>query len=102
MTVPSLAFLAEARAEVRDAFEWYRERSPRAAARFLAEVERAMVLIREAPDVWPVFEEGTRRYVLSGFPYSVIYRVRGGSLQVVALAHHKRKPMYWQSRGGPT
>ena len=100
MSVRELRFFAAARAEVVEAFDWYRERSPRVAARFLAEVERAAVLIRESPDLWSQFEAGTRRYLLHNFPYSVIYRQVGDELQVVAVAHHKRRPGYWHSRPG--
>lgn len=97
-----LFYLAAAQAEVREAFEWYLERSPRAAARFLTEIDRATLLIRETPTVWPSFEGGTRRYVLQGFPYSVIYREIRDHLQVVAVAHGKRRPGYWRSRSaGP-
>ena len=98
MTAPSLAFLALARQEVREAFDWYLDRSPRAAQRFLAELDRAIGLIRETPNVWPAFENDTRRYVLQGFPYSIIYRQLADALQVVAVAHHKRRPGYWHSR----
>jgi plasmid stabilization system protein ParE len=98
MTAPRLLFLAAARAELYEAFDWYHARSPRAAARFLAEVDKATLLIRETPTVWPSFEAGTRRYVLSGFPYSIIYRELGDILQVIAVAHHKRRPGYWHSR----
>ncbi|HET9766744.1 MAG TPA: type II toxin-antitoxin system RelE/ParE family toxin [Thermoanaerobaculia bacterium] len=93
-----LFYLAAAQAEVREAFEWYCERSPRAAERFLTELDRATLLIRETPTVWPLFESGTRRYVLHGFPYSVIYRELADHIQVVAVAHGKRKPGYWRSR----
>ena len=98
MVARRLLFLPAARAEVREAFDWYHARSPRAAARFLAEVNRATLLIRETATVWPVFEAGTRRYILNGFPYSVIYREVGDDLHVVAVAHHRRRPGYWHSR----
>jgi plasmid stabilization system protein ParE len=100
MSGRKLFYLAAAQAEVREAFEWYFERSPRAAARFLAEIDRAILLIRETPTVWPSFEGGAHRYVLKGFPYSLIYREVGDHLEVVAVAHGKRKPGYWRSRSG--
>ncbi len=35
----------------------------------------------------------------SGFPvYSVIFRESGNVVQVLAVAHHARKPGYWLSR----
>ena len=49
MSARKLFYLAAAQAEVRGAFEWYFERSPEAAARFLTELDRATLLIRGTP-----------------------------------------------------
>lgn len=81
-----------------EARDWYLERSVEAAAGFLREIERGLSLVAEGPRIWPAFEAGTRRYVLSKYPYSIIYRERHGEIEVVALAHQKRKPRYWQGR----
>jgi plasmid stabilization system protein ParE len=32
------------------------------------------------------------------FPYSVIYRIRGGRVVVLAVFHDKRAPKTWQAR----
>ena len=77
---------------------WYLERSRAAAERFFSEVERALELILESPDRWPSYLHGTRRYILYGFPYSVIYRAVGSRVVVYAVAHAKRRPGYWRSR----
>jgi hypothetical protein len=41
---------------------------------------------------------GTRKWVITGFPYLVIYRVGGDTLQVLAFRHRKRRPGLWQRR----
>ena len=43
-----------ARAEILAAFEWYLERSPAAAERFMAAVDDAMRRIEEAPEFYPL------------------------------------------------
>ena len=95
----SLEFHPEAVAEARAAREWYAERSPLAAAVFMDEIERATEMIMEAPNRWPRYLHGTRRYLLRRFPFSVIYRVAGTSVQVIAVMHGKRRPGYWKTRG---
>jgi len=55
-------------------------------------------LVREAPDRWPLFRRGLRRYVLSAFPYSIVYRVTSGTVDVYAVAHAKRRIFYWRKR----
>ncbi len=39
-----------------------------------------------------------RRYILPRFPFSVIYRMKGELIEVVVVAHQRRKPGYWKSR----
>lgn len=88
----------EAVAEGREAREWYRARSAQAAELFRRELEQAIGRIREAPETWPRYLHGTRRYVLRVFPYSVIYTTDGENALVLAIAHSKRKPEYWKAR----
>ena len=89
---------AQATAEARAAFQWYRERNPAAAGVFLAELDRAVELIAETPETWPPYIRGTRRFPLHRFPYSLVFRVRGEEITVVAIAHHRRRPGYWKNR----
>ena len=41
---------------------------------FMAALDSGIDLITKAPHIWPIFEAGTRRYLLKNFPYSLIYR----------------------------
>ncbi len=98
MTRPDLDFLAEAVDEARVAREWYAVRSAAAASRFDAELERALEEILDAPDRWPIYDEGVWHFLLRRFPYMIVYREVGTSVQIVAVAHCKRKPGYWKGR----
>ena len=69
-----------------------------AAERFLVEVGLALDIIQEAPERWPLFRRGLRRYVLSAFPYSIVYRVSPETIDVYAVAHAKRRILYWRKR----
>lgn len=98
MRTGRVEYFPEASRELEDALEWYLERSLQAAEAFLRETERAVSVIAGAPGIWPPFEAGTRRYILHRFPYNIIYREAEGGIQIVAVAHHKRRPRYWYSR----
>ena len=39
-----------------------------------------------------------RQIALRGFPFSIIYREAGDTVQVLAVAHHRRHPNYWSMR----
>ncbi|MEO7861103.1 MAG: type II toxin-antitoxin system RelE/ParE family toxin, partial [Nitrospirales bacterium] len=62
------------------------------------EITAAISRIREAPDTWPEYRRGTRRFLVHRFPFAVIYSQRSTGLLVVAVMHLKRRPGYWTSR----
>lgn len=88
----------EAIAEAQAAIRWYRERSASAANAYLAEIDRAVDAITETPDMWPRYVHGTRRYIFHRFPFYLVYRESGGNLEIIAVAHGRRKPGYWMNR----
>jgi plasmid stabilization system protein ParE len=88
------AALEEAEAAAR----WYRERSPRAAARFVREINEVIARIRAAPNRWPSGVRGTRKVKLPCFPFLVVYREANSTIQILAVAHGRRLPGYWKVR----
>jgi len=64
MSKRQLEIHPEALAEAATALDWYSERSKRAPANFLVEIEKALESILNAPRSWPIYEEGCRRYPL--------------------------------------
>ena len=42
--------------------------------------------------------KNTRRVFLRDFPFAVVYRPDADGITIFALAHHSRRPGYWQSR----
>jgi plasmid stabilization system protein ParE len=94
MNVVSFSFHPAALEEAVAAATWYRERSPLAAKRFIAELNRALDRIYDAPQRWPRSTRGTRKVKLSRFPFLVIYRESLGSILILAVAHGYRRPGY--------
>ncbi|MBL8380700.1 MAG: type II toxin-antitoxin system RelE/ParE family toxin [Burkholderiales bacterium] len=96
--VLSVRLSDEAVVEARHAFAWYRERNPQAAGAFLKELDQAVESIANSPAAWPLYMEGTRRRLLRRFPFSLVYRVRTDHVEVIAVAHQRRRPGYWMER----
>ena len=84
--------------EAEAAERWYRERNETAATRFRRELDRAVGLIAERPEAAPPYVGNTRRFLLRRFPFFVVYRVFSQRVQVVAVAHARRRPQYWLQR----
>jgi plasmid stabilization system protein ParE len=97
--ISAAEFHQEATAEYDAAFDWYLERSPDAALRFDAEVDRALTQMIRAPQRWAPGPHSTRRFLLRHFSiYSHLPRAPSGKIQILAVAHTSRKPGYWKQR----
>ena len=84
------------------AVRWYSASSPYAAAGFKREIAEAMQSVLRHPERGRQIEGGMRRVVLRRFPFSIIYRVQGEEILIIALAHASRLPAYWATRtAGP-
>jgi plasmid stabilization system protein ParE len=88
-------------AEARTAWLWYARRSPSAAARFQAELDRAAAEIAADPGRWPRYLLGTRCFRLRRFRYVVVYAQLPASVKVISVAHTSRRPGYWRRRLPP-
>jgi len=91
-------FHPEAEQELSEAKSWYRERSKLAARAFATAIATAFLHITASPMRWPETRPGERRYVLTRFPFSILYRLRANVVFVTAIAHQKRRPGYWLDR----
>jgi plasmid stabilization system protein ParE len=96
--VAEVRFHLEAQEEFEVALTWYQARSPRASARFEAELDRALDGIVANPALFPAYDDEHRFAMLRRFPFSVVYQVQADSIYVVALAHSRRSPGYWRGR----
>jgi plasmid stabilization system protein ParE len=95
-----LEFFEDAASEVEEGRAWYRERSESAEAGFLRELDHAIQQVTDAPSQWPHYLAGTQRYVFPSYPYSLVYFIEESTINVVAIAHDKRRPGYWRERLG--
>ncbi|WIY81942.1 type II toxin-antitoxin system RelE/ParE family toxin [Propionimicrobium sp. PCR01-08-3] len=94
---------AKATAELIEAAKWYESRQFGLGDDFLESVEGAVSLILEWPQIAPVFpgwdrEPVVRTQAVARFPYRVLYYLTESKLMVVAFAHNRRKPGYWEDR----
>ena len=100
MAESKLFFHPAARAEALAAYDWYAERNEDAAQSFQAELENAGRTIEQTPELFASFQHGTRRYLLKHFPFSIIYRIQSERIEIIAVAHQRRRPGYWKHRAG--
>lgn len=98
---PAVRFVPAARDELRAAAAWYEERRSGLGHEFVDAVEEALELIvgwSAAGTPVKVGSHDVRRLSVLGFPYHLPYRVVGDSIEIVAVAHDRRRPAYWAGR----
>ena|SRR5438093_11893336 len=98
MAEATVRFHPDAAEEAESAYDWYAARNPAAADAFRDELRHAVDAVVQNPLTWPRYARGTRRDVFLRFPFSLVYRMRGDDVEVLAVAHGRRRPGYWRSR----
>ena len=91
-------FHPEVARDIRESVVWYESQAKGLGGDFINELESAYEAIAELPGVWPQFGKGFRRYILTRFPFAVIYRQSKEKIYVIAVMHQSRKPNYWLNR----
>ena len=89
--------------ELHIADEWYERASPGLGTEFLAEVWDVIDRVATwsaapGPIHIPSASTGVRRAALRRFSYGIVYVVVDDVLWIVAVAHNRRRPGYWQGR----
>ncbi|MDY6833522.1 MAG: type II toxin-antitoxin system RelE/ParE family toxin [Chloroflexota bacterium] len=87
-------FHSEAYKEFEQARAWYEEQAQGLGNHFLAEVDRAVEMIRESPDAWLSYGTHTHRFLFHSFPFAIVYWHNETEIRVVAVMHLKCKPGY--------
>jgi toxin ParE1/3/4 len=94
----SLASHPAAKREQYAATIWYAEQNPKVAIDFVRDLDAMYARIATNPLQFPLHLRGTRKAILSRFPYSIVFRELPDVIQILAVAHAKRRPGYWKSR----
>lgn len=84
--------------ELNDAADFYDLESPGLGEAFINEIHKTIDLIARFPEASLIIRGRIRRKVLIKFPYALIYSLRATEIRILAIAHQKRRPIYWRGR----
>ncbi|MBS0444955.1 MAG: type II toxin-antitoxin system RelE/ParE family toxin [Proteobacteria bacterium] len=88
-----------ARRELAQALDWCGDRYGRDAAdRLLNRFFKVGELLLREPEIGTPSGRRAREFPLQRFPFTLVYRIEGESIHVVALKHQRRMPGYWAGR----
>jgi toxin ParE1/3/4 len=97
----------DARAELRSAALWYHERRAGLGDEFIAEVSDTLDRIGDAPESYPAWPGARavdpliRKATIQRFPYLIAFEKHEQHVLILAVAHTKRRPLYWLTRAHP-
>jgi len=91
-------FHSEAREELFRAAEFYEEQVFGLGDEFIDEIEKVLEVIESNPGSGTKITATERRFLVSRFPYGVIYTATSDEIIIFAVMDVRRKPGYWKSR----
>ncbi len=94
----NVIFGEAARIELVETIEWYEVQQSGLGKRFAQALDLTKKRISIFPDISSEIAHGIRRALIKGFPYGLIYSITEKTIEIIAVAHLHREPMYWQDR----
>ena len=91
-------FHPKARAEFERSALFYDGKFPGLGLEFATEVQIAVAFAFSHPEAGAPVADGFHRVIVRRFPYSIVYRTQGEQLHIIAVAHQRRHPNYWNDR----
>ena len=93
-----IKFHSEARNEFFEAADYYEEQVVGLGDDFIDEVEKVLDVIEQQPASGTKITKTERRFLVSRFPYGIIYSIEEDQIIVLAIMNLRRKPAYWKLR----
>ncbi len=92
-------FHPAAEAEHLEQVAFYHSRRAGLGMRYVADLESTLERVCDNPQRYRIERApDIRRAALRQFPFTLIFREAGGLIQVLAVAHYRRRPHYWIAR----
>jgi hypothetical protein len=90
--------VSPANKELDEAVRYYDHQLPGLGFRFFQEVAAAIERIRAMPEAWTKIGDRSRRCILKGFPYALLYIVEPSEIIITAVANLHRDPEHYKDR----
>jgi toxin ParE1/3/4 len=94
----NVRFISPANFELDDAIRYYDYQFPGLGYRFFQEISAAIERIKFMPEAWTRIGKRTRRCMLKGFPYALLFVIGEKEILITAVAHLHRNPEHYNER----
>ena len=93
-----ISLSAEARPDLRQAYDYYEAAQQGLGKRFVRHFIEAIDAISERTESFPIMYKNARRAIIQKFPYGVFFRDVGTHLDIFAVVDLRRHPRVWRRR----
>ena len=94
----TIKFHSEARKEFFQAANYYEEQVVGLGDIFIDEVGNVLEVLEQYPSSGTKITSTERRFLVSRFPYGIVYTVDDNLITIFAVMNLRQKPGYWKSR----
>lgn len=92
-------FHPAAEAEYLESIAYYESKRAGLGALYIAAFEKTVSSVCVSPHRYPTANNADIRCAqIKTFPFSVLYRESSNNIQILAVAHHRRRPQFWLGR----
>lgn len=94
----NIVFGDAAKIELVETIDWYEVQQKGLGKRFAQALDLTKKRICIFPEISSEIAHGIRKAIIKGFPYGLIYSFKEETIEIIAVAHLHREPMYWEDR----
>ena len=94
----TIKFHSGAKKEFFETSEYYEEQVVGLGDDFIDEIEKVLNVIEHQPPSGTKITKTEQRFLVSRFPYGIIYSVEDELITIFAVMNLRRKPGYWETR----
>jgi len=85
--IGEIVLLLQADVDIQQAYEAYEIYQEGRGEIFLRQLDLALGLLRQFPEMGPLFHRQYRRLLVSEFPYGIFYTIEGSRIIVIRVQH---------------
>lgn len=84
--------------DLEESAAWYNQKKENLGMEFITAVEEKIEFILSNPESFPFKYSDRKSVSIKRFPFHIVFIIEGTAVIILAIAHHKREPSFWQRR----
>ncbi len=82
----------KAEGHIQSGYYWYEQQRQGLGNSFMDAIDIALLSVQSNPLAYGIRRKNIRACIMKGFPYLILFYVKGNNIRVVSVFHMSRKP----------